>query len=74
MNVIIEGQLRGAIRGFHNRDTLFEFVNGQVWRQAEYKYLYQYLYMPSAQVVDSPEGIVIQIEGIDDTVRVLRVR
>jgi hypothetical protein len=73
MNVITAGQLRGAIRGFHNRETLFTFTNGQIWQQAEYKYRYQYLYSPSAQVVDGPDGIVIRIEGIDDTIKVSQV-
>jgi hypothetical protein len=74
MSVITEGQLKGSIRGFHNRETIFQFTNGEIWRQEEYKYLYQYLYMPEATVLDGPDGIVIRIEGIDDTVRVRRVR
>lgn len=72
MHVILDGQLRGTIRGFHNRETIFEFTNGAKWRQAEYKYLYQYLYRPYAKVLDGPDGAVIQIEGIDETVRVRR--
>ena len=74
MNIVTNGQLRGAIRGFHDRDTLFEFSNGQIWRQAEYKYLYRYLYRPDAAVLDGPGGMVIQIRGIDESVRVRRVR
>jgi hypothetical protein len=46
MYVITEGQLRGGIRGFRDRNTFFEFTSGPVWRQAEYKYHYQCLYMP----------------------------
>jgi hypothetical protein len=39
MAVIEEGQLKGSFKGFHNRETIFEFRNGRTWRQNQYKIL-----------------------------------
>jgi hypothetical protein len=71
---IEQGQLRGAFKGFHNRDTLFEFYGGGIWRQAEYKYNYYYSYMPNAKVVSRDGGYYIELEQMNDSVRVVRVR
>ena len=74
MHVHEEGQLRGSIRGFHNRDTLFEFYGGGIWRQAEYLYHYHYAYMPRAKVIEEHERLMLHIDGMDESVEVRRVR
>ncbi len=74
MAVIEEGQLRGSFKGFHNRDTVFEFHGGGKWRQNEYKYDYYYAYMPDTKVVDDDGGYRLVVEGMDDSVEVVRVR
>lgn len=73
MNVVQEGQLRGAFRGFKNRDTVFEFMSdGRKWRQAEYKYVYRYMYSPRARVVDDGGMQFIEVDGMDERVQVRR--
>ncbi|MDP5239917.1 hypothetical protein Q9Q94_10255 [Uliginosibacterium sp. 31-16] len=73
--IIQEGQLRGSFKGFKNRDTLFEFRgNAGIWRQKEYKYLYHYAYMPYAKVVQRNGGYYLEVEGMDDSVEVVKVR
>ena len=74
MQIIQEGQLKGAFKGFHNRDTVFEFVGGSKWRQSVYKYHYHYAYMPSAKVVNRDGGYHLEVEGIDDSVEVVQHR
>jgi hypothetical protein len=74
MSVVEEGQLKGAFKGFKDRDTMFEFHVGGIWRQDEYKYLYQYAYMPFARVVDEGGRYMLHVEGIDEPVAVKRVR
>jgi hypothetical protein len=73
ITVIEEGQLKGSFRGFRNRDTIFEFRGGCKWRQKVYKYHYHYAYMPQARVVEGPSGPEIQIDGMSDTVAVVRI-
>jgi len=73
MAVIEEGQLKGAFKGFRNRDTVFEFWNGGRWRQNEYKYHYHYAYMPYARVTDDSGPYEISVDGMDDSVKVVRI-
>ncbi|ANI99726.1 hypothetical protein A8O14_06330 [Polynucleobacter wuianus] len=63
--VLEEGYLSGAINGFHNTSTVFKFNGGGTWIQAEYNYLYQYLYAPYAKVIEKNGMAFIEIEGID---------
>ncbi len=65
-----KGQLKGAFHGFKNRDTEFEFYGGRRWRQAEYKYLYHYAYMPHARVVDEGGRCMLYVEGVSEPVLV----
>jgi hypothetical protein len=75
MSIVEEGQLKGAFKGFHNRDTLFEFYGRHgKWRQNEYRYHYHYAYMPRAKVLETGRGYEIEVEGMNDRVQVVRVR
>ncbi len=70
--VVIEGQLKGSFKGFKNRDTIFEFSSGapKKWKQAEYKYLYHYAYMPRAKVIQEGGRYMLHVDGISDSVEV----
>ncbi len=74
MAIVEEGQLKESFRGFHNRDTVFEFYGGGKWRQNEYKYFYYYAYMPQARVVDDQGGYRLEVDGMGESVEVVRVR
>lgn len=69
--IVVDGQLKGSFQGFRNRDTVFEFYGGRSWRQAEYKYLYYYAYMPCAKVVQESGGYMLYVEGLNESVQVL---
>jgi hypothetical protein len=71
--VLCEGVIISEFSGF-NGESVFEFNNGQRWQQAEYKYSYHYAYRPEAVVIDGNEGMVLTVDGMDETVRVRRVR
>lgn len=72
MNIIEEGQLKGAFKGFKDRDTIFEFYGGRKWKQNEYKYSYHYSYMPQAKVVSENGNDYLVVEGMLDKVLVKR--
>lgn len=74
MTLIHQGRLKGAFKGFHNRDTVFEFADGHIWRQNVYQYRYQYAYMPGAKVVDEAGRYMLYVDGVDEPVEVRRVR
>lgn len=71
MNIIEEGQLRGSIEGFKDRDTVFQFAGGRKWKQNEYKYQYNYAYMPYAKIIESGGRYMLEIEGMSGSVVVV---
>jgi hypothetical protein len=72
-DVVCEGVIISDFTGFDG-DSEFEFNNGQVWKQAEYKYSYHYAYRPEAVVIDGRHGFTLKVEGMDETVGVRRLK
>lgn len=68
----IETRIAGEFRGW-KKDSVFKFVNGQQWKQAEYKYEYRYLNSPSALIYDAGSGYKLSIEGMTDNIRVKKI-
>jgi len=73
VNCLEEGVIVSDFKGFEGK-SVFQFENGNVWQQAEYKYNYHYAYRPDATVVDGINGPELHVEGMDETVRVMRIR
>lgn len=73
MNIIKDGYLKGSFRGYRNRDTVFEFTDGRIWRQAEYRYHYHYAYRPQAVIIEDAGAYYIKVDGIDGKLRVARI-
>ena len=71
-NVVEEGAIVSDFNGFDG-SSRFQFENGRVWEQAEYKYSYHYAYRPQAIIVDGLDGLVLQVEGMNELVRVRQV-
>ena len=61
---ICEGQLKGAFNGFKDTNTIFEFSNGQKWKQAVYKYQYYYAYAPRAKVIQEGGRYILYVDGM----------
>lgn len=55
VSVIEDGTIISDFDGFEGNST-FQFDNGSVWKQDEYKYTYYYAYRPSAYVIDGIMG------------------
>jgi len=72
MHIIEEGYLKGAVSGYGNKQTLFEFFNGGTWRQAEYKKLGHDAFMPFAMVKNIDGRCYLEIEGMQEGVLVIR--
>jgi len=74
MSIIHEGTLKGSFRGFKDRDTVFEFTDGSMWKQNEYKYNYHYSYRPQAKIVERNSRYFIEVDGMNDTVEVVKIK
>lgn len=71
-NLLEEGTIISDFNGFDG-GARFSFSNGRTWEQAEYKYCYHYAYRPEAVVVDGINGVVLNVAGMTEIVRVRRV-
>ncbi len=74
MDIIEDGTLKGTFKGFKNRKTIFIFTYGSKWQQNEYKYHYYYAYRPHAKVIKKPGYFVLAVDGMNDSVKVSRIR
>ncbi len=74
MDIMEDGTLKGTFKGFKNRETIFVFINGSKWQQNEDKYHYYYAHKPNAKVIKKPGYYVLEVDGMNDSVKVSRVR
>jgi hypothetical protein len=44
-------------------NTLFELQNGQIWKQAEYKYQYFYIYRPKVTIEQNGRRGIMTVNG-----------
>lgn len=72
MKVEYEGTLDGAITGW-NGNTVFRFTTGFRWKQAVYRYQYFYLYRPEARIWANGSEYLLEIDGVDEMLPVMRV-
>lgn len=70
---VIESRIDGDFEGWDG-DTIFKLQNGQIWQQVEYSYKYSYKYCPKVIIVKSPNGWIMQVDGIEKTIRVQRLK
>jgi len=72
--IIVEqvGKIKGPFRGFKNQQTRFTFANGIVWRQNESKYFYFYAGNPRARVIYKNGVYLLEIDGTEETVEVIK--
>lgn len=70
---VIESRIDGDFEGWEG-ETIVKLINGQIWEQAEYYYEYHYAYSPEVLVYRSRGIYKMQVEGIDEPVRVDPIR
>lgn len=74
MNLVLDNQIDGEFIGF-NGDTVFRFMNGQVWQQSTYYYEYHYAYCPKASIYrNASGGYQLQVDGIRSRVNVVQIQ
>jgi len=70
---IIESQIAGEFSGWDG-ETIFKLTNGQIWQQAAYAYTYSYKYRPKVLIFRTTGGYEMQVEGMDERIRVVRIK
>ena len=67
-----ESRLNGAFNGYAAR-ARFRLLNGQVWEQQSFRYMYRYAFMPRVTIFYRGDAYWMKIEGIPETIPVRRV-
>ena len=55
-------------------ETIFKLANGQIWQQTQYAYTYRYAYSPKVLIFKTRGGYKMQVEGMDKTIGVERIK
>jgi hypothetical protein len=70
---IVESQIEGEFSGWDG-ETIFKLTNGQIWQQSSYAYTYSYKYRPKVLIFPSGGGFELQVEGMDQRIKVVRLK
>ena len=70
---MIETRMTGDFTGWDG-GTVFEFANGQLWRQTSFGTLHQYARSPKVTLVATGSGWRLQVEGVPQSIYVRRLR
>ena len=70
---VMETLIDGAFVGW-NGETIFKMMNGTIWQQAEYSYIYHYAYMPEVQIYEKGDGYYMKVEDVDEEIRVNQIK
>lgn len=69
---VIETQIDGDFEGWEG-ETIFEIMNGQIWQQSSYAYIYHCAYSPEVIIYNTSSGYVMKVEGVDETISVIKL-
>jgi hypothetical protein len=70
---MIETRMAGDFTGWDG-GTVFQFTNGQLWRQASFGTLYHFQRSPKVTLVATGSGWRLQVEGVPQSIYVRRLR
>lgn len=72
-NSVIETQIDGEFEGWEG-ETIFKMMNGQIWQQSSYAYLYHYAYSPQVIIYKSSGGYIMKVDGVAETINVVKLK
>ncbi|WP_120405597.1 hypothetical protein [Halobacteriovorax sp. BALOs_7] len=72
MKIKVRSRIRGSFEGWDG-DSLFQFENGQVWKQAKYQYKYVYKYRPRVEILQDGSRYFLKVESVNELIQVIRI-
>ena len=70
---LIETRMAGDFTGWDG-STVFQFTNGQLWRQASFGTLHQFARSPRVTLAATSGGWRLQVDGVPQSIYVRRLR
>lgn len=72
MQVKVKSRIVGEFNGWSG-DTLFEFDNGQIWKQSKYKYKYKYKYRPKVEIIKDGSRHYLKVDCMSELIEVKKI-
>jgi hypothetical protein len=69
---VIKTQISGEFKGWEG-ETIFKLMNGQIWKQATYSYLYHYSYSPDVLIYKLNGSWTMRVADVDETINVIKL-
>jgi hypothetical protein len=70
---VIDTHMDGVFNGWDG-ETVWKMQNGQTWQQSSFGYLYQYEYSPHVLIFEFRGEWIMQVEGLEETIEVKKLR
>lgn len=69
----IVSNIDGTFTGWTG-STIFKLLNGQIWQQSSYAYMYHYAYSPKVTIYKSGLVYKMIVDGVDSNINVTRLK
>jgi hypothetical protein len=69
----LKTNIDGAFNGWEG-DTIFQMMDGSIWKQSSYDYTYHYAYNPEVLIYRKNGGYHMRVKGVDDEIMVTRLK
>ena len=69
---VVETQIDGEFEGWEG-ENIFKMMNGQIWQQSTYAYMYHYAYSPEVLIYEYKGSWVMKVEDVDETIEVTKI-
>lgn len=73
LKTVIETQISGEFKGWDG-ETIFKMLNGQIWQQSTYAYMYHYAYSPNVLIYEFKGSWIMKVDDVDDTIEVKKLK
>lgn len=61
---LIESRIDGEFEGWEG-ETVVRLINGQVWQQSDFRFLYAYKYLPTVIIYQTSGGWEMKVDGME---------
>ena len=69
---VIKTQIDGDFEGWEG-ETIFKMMNGQIWQQSSYAYMYHHAYSPEVIIYETSRGYMMKVDGVEETINVIKL-
>lgn len=69
LNNVIKTKIYDEFNGWDG-ETIFKMMNGQIWQQASYSYMYHYAYRPDVLIYEFNNQKYMKVDGVNESITV----